>query len=70
MYDVNIIAGKTNFILKSENLKSANSWVDLANPQIFMNNPQIANQQISTKYYTTVFQNNPKSRLFKTIFMK
>jgi hypothetical protein len=84
MYDVNIIDGKTNFILKSANRKFANSWAHsaIANPQIrkFLRyaSPQIENPQIfmnnpqiviSTKYHTTLSQNSPKSRLFTRFFL-
>jgi hypothetical protein len=59
--------GKTNFFLKSANHKSANSWAHsaIANPQIFMIYPQVANLQISTKYCTSLPQNSLKSRPFK-----
>ena len=40
----------------------------IANPQIFMNNPQIGMSQIYTKYRTTLSLNSPKSCLFETIF--
>jgi hypothetical protein len=59
--------GIETFLLKSANHKSANSWAysAIANPQIFMIYPQVANFQIPTKYCTSLPQNSLKSRLFK-----
>jgi hypothetical protein len=37
----------------------------IVNPQMFMDNPQIANRQFSTKYSTTLTQNSPKAVCFK-----
>ncbi len=44
------------------NRKSVNSWDHsaIANPGIFMINPQISKLQISTKYSTTLSLNSPK----------
>ncbi len=54
-----IRSGQANFLLKSANRKSANSRA----------HSTIANLQISTKYHTTLPQNSPKSRFFKTILL-
>jgi hypothetical protein len=40
-----------------------------ANPQSFMINSQIANQQISTNCFTTLSQDSPESRLSLVIFL-
>jgi hypothetical protein len=37
----------------------------IAKPQLFIINPQIANSQISTKYCATLFQISPENRLFQ-----
>ncbi len=72
--------GQANFFCNSENCKSASSWAQsaianpqifrcaspqIANPQIFIINLQIAKSQVSTKFECiTLYQNSPKSRLF------
>ncbi len=65
------VAWKQRWASKATNLKFVQSWAysAITNPPIpRCASPQIANSHISTKYCTTLSQNSPKSRLFKTIF--
>jgi hypothetical protein len=56
-------------ILQSQNPKLFRcASPQIANPQIFMTNPQIVNTQIITKYLQ-LSPKSPKSCLFKTIFL-
>jgi hypothetical protein len=71
--------GKETFFSKSANPKYANYWAhsaiairkslrcaspQIANPQIFMINPQFTNPQISTKYSTTCLR-----KVLKVVFI-